>query len=248
MKPASAVRDVDVALSGLAARFELDETVLGRLGTLLNALCEDPLAPTAVRAPMRVVDDHLADALVALELGGVRDTSAFADIGSGAGLPGLVLAAALPAASGSLVESNGRKCEFISGAAQACGLTNVTVVNARAEAWPDGLGAVDLVTARAVAPLAVVAEYGAPLLRTGGRLIVWRGRLDATETNAGAHAARELGLEMLPARRVHPYPRAQHRHLQPFVKITATPSRFPRRPGVARKRPLGMSSTRPSDR
>ena len=248
MKHASGVRDLDEALSALIVRFGLDAEALARLRTLLAVLCDDPQAPTAVRDPRRVLDDHLADSLVALELHGIRDAREFADIGSGAGLPGLVLAVALPAVSACLVESNARKCDFISRTAAACGLVNVTVVNARAEAWPAGIGAFELVTARALAPLPVVAEYGAPLLRVGGRLLVWRGRLDSAEDTATARAASELGLEMRPPVRVQPYPQVEHRHLQVLVKTSATPSRFPRRPGVARKRPLGMFSPPPSDR
>ena len=101
---------------------------------------------------------------MALELAEVRGATAIADLGAGAGFPGLPLAIALPGAQVRLVESNGRKCAFIAGAIEACELPNAMPVHARAESWPEGLGACDLVTARALAPLAVVAEYAAPLL------------------------------------------------------------------------------------
>ncbi len=165
-------------IEALARRYGLDQASERRLATLLEALTGDPLAPTSVRDPARALDDHLADSLVALELAEVRAATMIADLGAGAGLPGVPLAIALPAADVCLVESNGRKCRFIARVVEACGLTNATVVNARAEQWPDGLGRFDLVTARALAPLPVVAEYGAPLLRMGGMLLVWRGRRD----------------------------------------------------------------------
>jgi 16S rRNA (guanine527-N7)-methyltransferase len=224
------------SLSRLVRRHGLSATAQTQLSLLLEALTEDPLAPTSVRNPL---DDHLADSLVALELELVRNADVVADLGAGAGVPGLPLAIALPSAVVTLVESNGRKCEFISRTIERCGLSNAGVVNARAEAWPDGLHRFDLVTARAVAPLAVVAEYAAPLLRVGGALLVWRGRRDPIGEAAARTAAVELGLEMADARRVEPYARAAHRHLQLLVKTSPTPPRFPRRPGMARKRPLG---------
>jgi 16S rRNA (guanine527-N7)-methyltransferase len=197
----------------LVRRYGLDQAAERRLATLLEALTDDPLAPTSVRDPARAVNDHLADSLVALELCEVRTASMVADLGSGAGLPGVPLAIALPTAAIYLVESNSRKSEFIAKTVELCGLTNATVVNARAEAWPDGLGRFDLVTARALAPLAVVAEYGAPLLALGGTLLVWRGRRDVDDEASGRLAAGELGLEMAEPIPVDPYPGAAHRHL-----------------------------------
>jgi 16S rRNA (guanine527-N7)-methyltransferase len=178
---------------------------------------------------------------VALELEAVRGARAIADLGAGAGLPGLPLAIALPGAEVCLVESNRRKCEFIAHAASACSVSNADVVNRRAEAWPEGISRFDLVTARALAPLPVVAEYAAPLLRVGGKLVAWRGQRDAADEAAGRAAARELGLEMGEIVRVEPYPGAVNRHLQPMIKVAETPGRFPRRPGMARKRPLGAA-------
>jgi 16S rRNA (guanine527-N7)-methyltransferase len=226
-------------IEALARRFGLDQGAEQRLAILHEALTADPLAPTAVRDPRRALDDHLADSLVALELPEVRQATTIADLGAGAGLPGLPLAIALPTGTVYLVESNGRKCQFIAQVVEACGLANATVVNARAEQWPDGLGRFDLVTARALAPLPVVAEYGAPLLKIGGTLLVWRGRREPADEAAARKAAGELGLEMRDAVTVHPYADATDRHLQPMIKRAATPDRFPRRPGVARKRPLG---------
>ncbi len=231
----------------LGDRFDLVPGASDRLLSLLSSLTTDPLAPTSVRAPLTALRDHLADSLVALKLPEVRGAGSIADIGSGAGLPGLPLAIALPAATVSLVESNARKCSFIERATAACGLTNTSIVRARAETWPEGLGRFDVVTARALAPLDVAAEYAAPLLRLGGTLVAWRGRRDAEAEAAAARAAEQLGLELAEPRRVQPYPGAEHRHLHLMLKTAPTPRRFPRRPGIARKRPLG-SAKPPSDR
>lgn len=212
------------------------------LKQILELLAADPTAPTTVREPEQAVDVHIADSLSGLDLEAVRQASAIADLGAGAGFPGLVLAAALPHAHVALVESVGRKCAFLERAIAAAGLGNATVVCARAEEWRAGLGTLDLVTARALAPLAVIAEYAAPLLRVGGSLVAWKGARDAAEEADAAAAARQLGLQRVEVRHVRPFPAAEHRHLHLYSKVEDTPPRFPRRAGSARKRPLGRST------
>jgi len=238
------VKSRGVSIAGLGERFSLPPAHQAQLQTLHDILVADPLAPTTISDPRRVLEDHLADSLVALEIEEVRKASAIADLGSGAGLPALPLAVALPGARVTAVESNARKAEFISRAAAACGLDNVTVAAVRAEELLGDREGFDLVTARAVAALPVVAEYAAPLLRVGGMLLVWRGRRDPEDEAAAAAAAPELGLESREPVPVAPYPGAAHRHLQPLIKVAETPARFPRRPGMARKRPLGARSPR----
>lgn len=230
---------VEVAFGMLGQRYGLSAEVLAKLRRLQRVLVEDPLAPTAVRDPVKVIDDHLADALVALELGVVRDAQAVADLGSGAGVPGLPLAIALASAEVALVESAARKCAFLERAIVACRVANVHVVHARAESWAEGLDACDLVTARALAPLDVVVEYAAPLLVLGGTLVVWRGQRDPAAERAGAGAAAKIGLESTGIVPVKPHARAQSRHLHLMSKVRDTPAGFPRRPGMALKRPLG---------
>jgi 16S rRNA (guanine527-N7)-methyltransferase len=233
-------------IAAIADRYGLPAPTPARLGVLLEQVTEDPFAPTSVSEPAKVIDDHLADSLVALELEQTHSAATIVDLGAGAGFPGLPLAIALPRAEVVLVDSSARKCAFIEGVAEACGIANTAVVHARAEAWPDGLDRFDLVTARALAPLGVVAEYAAPLLRVGGSLLVWRGRRDRDAEALAARAASLLGLEVGEPQRVHPYAGANHRHLQLMLKVSPTPDNFPRRPGMARKRPLGArSATRP---
>jgi 16S rRNA (guanine527-N7)-methyltransferase len=228
------------ALAELAQRFGLPAGAETPLGRLVELLSSDPLAPTAVRAPIRILEDHLADSLVALELDGVRSAVRVADLGSGAGLPGLPLAVALPHARFALVESNRRKAAFIARAVETCHLTNAEIVAERAENWRTGLGSCDLVTVRAVAELDTVAEYAAPLLTLGGRLVVWRGKRDAEAEARGRRAAEILGLRVQEPAAVQPFPAVRHRYLHVMLKVTETPDRFPRRPGLAGKRPLGL--------
>ncbi len=237
--PEQSRRSISAAVQDLAARHRLPDPAASRLELLLWLLVEDPHAPTTIRDPHRVLGDHLADALTALELVELASASRLVDLGAGAGLPGLALAIARPGADFALVESTARKCGFIERAARAIGLANVEVVCQRAESWAAGLGRFDVATARALAPLDVVTEYAAPLLRIGGALIAWRGRRDPEEEEAGARAAARLGMRPAGVVSVEPYPGASHRHLHLMLKVMDTPAGFPRRPGAALKRPLG---------
>jgi 16S rRNA (guanine527-N7)-methyltransferase len=223
-------------LEELGGRFEVPEAGIDALEAILSLQADDPTAPTTVRDSAEAVDRHVADSLVALELPAVRAARRIADLGSGAGWPGLALAAALPEARVALVESAARHCRYLRTA--ATGLRNVEVVHARAEDWPAGLGAHDLVTARALAALPVVCEYAAPLLCVGGVLVAWKGLVSDDEASAGRGAAVTLGLEPVEVRAVAPYVGAERRTLHVFRKIEATPARYPRRPGMAVKRPL----------
>lgn len=226
------------ALTDLVGRYGLDPRVAEQLGSLLVTVADEPTAPTTVTDPREGVDVHIADSLVGLEVDAIRAAGRIADLGAGAGFPGLVLAAALPDAHVDLVESVGKKCVYMALAAERAGIANVTPVPLRAEEWAEGRLACDVVTARALAPLTAIVEYAAPLLVEGGTLVAWKGARDAAEEADGAAAAEVVGLELAEVRPVQPFPRAEHRHLHVFTKVRETPARFPRRPGMARKRPL----------
>jgi 16S rRNA (guanine527-N7)-methyltransferase len=225
-------------LEGLAARHGLSAGQVAQLGAILAVLASNELAPTTVRDPAHALDVHLADSLVALELEVVREAGRIADIGAGAGFPGLPLAVALPGAEVWLVESQARKCGFIEGVVDSSEITNVEVACARVELWPEGIGNNDMVAARAVASQPVVLEYAAPLLRLGGALVDWRGQRNPEEERAAAGAAELLGLRLESIRRVQPYEGVRDHHLHIYLKVEETPERFPRRPGMARKKPL----------
>jgi 16S rRNA (guanine527-N7)-methyltransferase len=212
------------------------------LARLLALGAEDPAASTTITDPAEAVDRHVADSLVALELEDVHGALRIADLGSGAGWPGLALAAALPDAHVTLVESALRHCRFLERAVEVSGLANVSVVHARAEEWTPGRGAHDLVTARALAALPVVCEYAAPLLAPGGTLVAWKGAVDPLEAADGAAAAEILGLGPAEVRAVRPFPEARARTLHAYRKVAETPARFPRRPGMATKRPLSAKT------
>ncbi|MCW3015594.1 MAG: methyltransferase GidB [Solirubrobacterales bacterium] len=216
----------------------VDPSAAPRLERILLLLAADPTAPTTITEPEQAVELHVADAFDGLELEPVRRATTIADVGAGAGFPGLVLATCLPDSTVSLVEAGGRKCEFIGRLIEGAAIPNAIPVHARAEAWPAGLGRHDLVTARALGPLTALVEYAAPLLADDGHLVAWKGARDVDEEADGAAAAEATGMELVQVHHVSPRPGADQHHLHVFRKVAPTPPRYPRREGMARKRPI----------
>ena len=165
----------------------------------------------------------------------LRSASRIADLGSGAGFPGLPLATVVPEVD--LVESTARKCAVIERLAEAAGLSGVRALPVRVEEL--GRSDYSVVTARALAPLSVLVEYAAPLLGDQGVLVAWKGELSAEELDAGSRASARVGMELGPVLPAEPFPGARSRRLVVARKVAPTPEEFPRRPGMARKRPLG---------
>jgi len=210
----------------------------------LEALLEmlaDPRAPISASTVKRARDVHIEDSLSGLEIESLAEARRVADLGSGAGLPGLVLAACRPDARFDLIESLGRKGEFLRETAGRMGLENVTVICERSEDWASSQGreAYDAVTARAVGSLATLAELASPLLHDAGVLVAWKGARSEAEEAGGARAAAELAMEPVEVRSVRPYPGSRDRHIHLLRKNGPTPNGLPRRPGMAAKRPFG---------
>jgi 16S rRNA (guanine527-N7)-methyltransferase len=214
---------------------------VGQILALLAALGREPDPHTTVVDPAAALDRHVADSLSGLEVPGLAEAERIADIGAGAGFPGLVLAVARPSATVDLIEAARRKTAVIERLAAAAGIDNARPIAMRAEEWAarEGAGAYDAVTVRAVAALPVLVEYAAPLLRLDGVLVAWKGARDDGEEAAGARAAAMVGLSQSDVLAVRPFRGSQLRHLYVYSKTEPTPDRFPRRPGMAGKRPLG---------
>jgi 16S rRNA (guanine527-N7)-methyltransferase len=229
-------------LDDLQGRYSLAPGASAAFARLLELVAAEPASITAVRDPAEGVDAHVADSLIALELPAVRQAEQAADMGSGGGFPGLALAIALPGTRMTLVESVSRKASFLADAVEELGLSNVGVVRARVEEWRAGEGRHELVTARALAPLPVLLEYAAPLLVAEGSLVAWKGEVDGSEEADAAAAAAILGMTQPTATRAAPFADARSRYLYVSSKVKPTPLRFPRRAGMARKRPLRAST------
>ena len=231
------------AITALLRRYDVSTDAALPLGVLLELLAR-PEAPTSVHDAEGAINVHIADSLAGLEVADVRAAHLIADLGAGAGLPGLVLATVLPDAEFVLVEAATRKCDFLRSAIAAMGLENVEAVWARAEEWSDGIGRCDVVCARALASLPVLCEYAAPLLREGGTLIAWKGEIADDEAADADAAAAHLGLGPDEVRSVVPFAGSDRRTLHLVRKVAPTPAKYPRRAGMATKRPLSAKTLR----
>ncbi len=212
----------------------LDAPAAAALLAMLDRLLAEPQNLTAIRDRDEAVARHLADSLAYFCLPPHPGT--LCDIGSGGGMPGLVLARMLPDDRVTLVESEGRKAQWL--AREAEGLENVTVVHDRSEALAArDREQFDTVTARALAPPAATLELAAPLVRVGGRVVVWTSSDSADAWHAVDPVLERLGFGSRQAVSVDPFPDSR-RMLMLISKVTPTPLTFPRRPGRATKRAL----------
>jgi 16S rRNA (guanine527-N7)-methyltransferase len=224
---------------------ELDRSAHEALERVLELLRLERASVSSVTEPERAWRVHVDDSLSGLAVAGLAAARRVADVGSGAGFPGLALAVALPAARVDLIESVERKCAFMRAAAAEAGIGNARVVNARAETWAaaapphGGRESYEAVTARAVGRLSTLAELASPLLLPEGVLVAWKGRRDPKEEEEMEAATERLAMQPREVLAVGPYAGSRHRHLHVMRKLGPTPDGLPRRPGMAKKRPFG---------
>jgi 16S rRNA (guanine527-N7)-methyltransferase len=174
----------------------------------------------------------------------LREAKKVGDVGSGGGLPGIPLAAALPGAEITLFEATGKKAAFLRYAAEELGLANVSVVNARVEESAredDHRGAYEVCTVRALARLSVIAEYSLPLLRRGGNIVAMKGRVEVEERAEGERALETVGGRVSDEIEVHYLPGLEQgeRRLVLLEKLKETPDAYPRQTGTPSRNPLG---------
>jgi 16S rRNA (guanine527-N7)-methyltransferase len=176
---------------------------------------------TGIKDPAEARRVLLEDSLRGVEI--VREFQGpIVDVGSGGGAPGIPLAAALPEREVTLVEAERRKADFLKGWAEE--LPNLRVVWGRAEEQEtDAFG---VAVAKALAPPPVAAEWCLPLVRAGGAAVLWVG--PTAELDRVARVAEQLAADAPEERE----------GLLVIRKLGRTPEGFPRRPGMARKRPL----------
>jgi len=232
---------VYATIADLAATFGLDEAqaaALSRYADLMLAWQRGNV--TALRTREEIVSALFGDALALLDVPQLQERAGagWVDLGAGAGVPGIPLAAALPAVEVTLLESTGKKCAFLDAAVEAAGLgARAAVVCERSEqhaaAGQPGREAYGVVLARAVAPLPALIELAAPLLARGGVLLASKtGRAVRDEGSRGAAVAALCGLA------VGPVVTLSRSSLDDAVcavyeKVASTPKRLPRREGQA---------------
>jgi len=214
------------------------------LETVLALLAEERASVSSV-VDERAWKVHVEDSLTGLDVPDLREAARIADLGAGAGFPGLVLAVMLPEAHVDLIDSIGKKTAFIAQAASEAGIPNAEAITARSEdvarqGPPDGgRESYDVVTARAVGRLSTLAELASPLLREGGVLVAWKGKRDAEEEQQVERASASLAMTPEAILDVGHRAGSEHRHLHVIRKTGPTPENLPRKPGLAKKRPRG---------
>lgn len=193
---------------------------------------------TALTTPADVAEKHIADSLQLAHL--LPQNAIVADVGSGAGLPGLPLAILRPDCSFVLLDALAKRCHFLEETVANLGLSQVKVIHLRAEdagQKQDLREHFHIVTARAVAPLAVLAEYCLPLLALNGLFLAMKGDKGAAELADAATALQILGGK--PAGLVeYVLAGGEKRSLIKMMKAKPCPSKYPRRAGVPEKQPL----------
>lgn len=193
----------------------------------------------------RIVLDHVLDSLSCFLHAPLWEARRLADVGSGGGLPGIPTSIVRPDLRTTLIESTGKKADFLRYAAERLGLETLDVINARVEdvgRMGEQRGAYAVVTSRAVASLSVLAEYCVPLLEVGGNAVAMKARVERDEYEEGRRAADALGARIDRIDRVAMLPEVgeKQRNLVILEKIRETPARYPRRAGVVARRPLGV--------
>lgn len=165
----------------------------------------------------------------------------FVDVGSGAGLPGIPLKIAYPGMTGTLLDATAKRVHFLSHVIDTLPLTGVEVRHGRAEdlaRLPDLREQFDLVLARAIAPMPVLAELTLPFCRPGGHVVVHKTTGAAGEIEKARYAIDTLGGEIRDFIGSDP---DSGRRLLVIAKVGPTPDGYPRRPGIPAKRPLSRS-------
>lgn len=225
----------------LADEFNLSTKQVDDLENLLELLLSrSDRSLTAVTGRSNIINVHFRDSLSLLGFPEVDSAESAVDVGSGAGFPGLPLAIAKPALRVTLLESRTNKCRFIAEAIGTLGLKNAEVVEARSEAAGRSplRDSFDIALARALGPLPTALEYSLPLVKKRGYLLLQRGARKPGDDSLAAAVAAQLQGKLNRIVRVEPWPGAGNLHVWVFKKGGATPVRFPRKPGMAKKRPL----------
>ncbi len=191
---------------------------------------------TAVEDPWEALGIHVLDSLSAVSPLEGSPPGRFADLGSGGGFPGIPLSLAT-GRHGVLIESLGKKATFLREAVSVAE-ADCSVVHARAEEYAINGPELAAVVCRAVAELPVLLELAAPLLKMGGRLIAFKGRLTHEEAERGRRAQEPTGMTLEELRPVIVPGIRGARVLVVVRKASAPAVQLPRRPGLAGKRPL----------
>ena len=229
----------DILVKGLA-QLGLSDHALPQLEAYASLLLEKNkvMNLTAITAPQEVATLHLLDCAALLPLSPLAGKTVI-DVGTGAGLPGMVLALLTPDARFTLLDSLGKRIDFLQEVCDDMGLTHVTCVHARAEEFAgQHREQYDVAVSRAVAQLNVLCELTLPLVKVGGRFIAMKSTSSDQEIQEARSAVSQLG-GRIAAVRDYDVPQTDVRHRAVIIeKVKATPRQFPRSFARIKKSPL----------
>lgn len=195
---------------------------------------------TAITDAREVAVKHMVDSLLAYEAG--MEGKLLADVGTGAGFPGVPLKIYCPRLKVVLIDSLGKRLKFLQQVIDELGLQDIYCEHLRAEdagRSKKHREKYDLVTARAVARLSVLSEYCLPLVKKGGCFIALKGSRYADEITEGSEAVKILGGKIISAEPVKLPGLDDGRAIIKISKIKTTPAQYPRKAGTPEKQPLG---------
>ncbi|MFN8521533.1 MAG: 16S rRNA (guanine(527)-N(7))-methyltransferase RsmG [Chloroflexota bacterium] len=232
-------------LDDLGTPLTAAQIALLRRHCTLVAAANDRMNLTTVTEPAVMWTRHVLDSLRLLKgfpsLVAESGRARLADVGSGAGFPGIPLAVALPETQVCLFEATGKKARFLTETVAELGLRNVSVAAIRVEdagLLPEHREGYDVVVARALAGYVAALELCAPLAKQGGRFVLARGTDAVTGHRLASGIAPRLGLRVLTPLKVAGPEEGRETWLALADKVGPTPRGFPRRPGMASRRPL----------
>ena len=193
---------------------------------------------TAITDPEEIKSKHFADSLALQQVFKLTDQTVV-DVGAGAGFPGIPLKIACPDIKLTLIEATRKKVEFLKHIVEKLNLQAVEVIWGRAEEIAREKREVfDLAVSRAVAEMRVLCEYGLPLVSVGGMFVAYKEEKVEAEVKAAENAIQRLGGKLKVIHKLKLPNTEIIRSLVLIDKISPTPLSFPRRPGLAKKRPL----------
>ena len=227
----------DGGATGSEAEPWLDRAAPARRDLMLALLAESHVSLSSVTDPAEACRVHVADSLFGPGLPRSQAAKSCADLGAGAGFPGILLAAFLPECEFVLIDSVGRKVDFMNEAISALGLENARAIKARSEDFAKGEGreAFDLVTARAVARLPPRPNSPHPASRWRAPSSFGRASRNPTPNRSSPPTGDRLAMEIEGVREVMPHEGSRDRRLYLLVKAGLNPGRPPQAPGMARK-------------
>ena len=195
---------------------------------------------TAITDPKEVAIRHFLDSLYIAEIENFQAASTIIDIGSGAGFPGVPLAIAYPDKQFTLVDSLKKRVKFLDKLKEKIDLTNITALHKRAEQIADEKKyreSFDFATARAVAQMNILTEYCLPLVKIGGVFVAMKLVGNDQEINDAKKAIEILGGKIKTTFQ-YSLPEDKQYELIVIKKVKSTPQKYPRRPGIPKKRPI----------